>query len=79
MPRGFSPNHPATEYLKLKQFLFGREYPAAFATSPRFYRQVVRLFEHMAPVVHYLNEPLVARLERQDPLTPRLDQATPRT
>jgi uncharacterized protein (TIGR02453 family) len=79
VPRGFHPNHPATEYLKLKQFLFGRDYPAAFATSPRFYRQVVTLFERMAPVVHYLNEPLVARLERQDPLTPRLDQARPRT
>jgi uncharacterized protein (TIGR02453 family) len=78
VPRGFPPNHPATEYLKLKQFLFGRDYPAAFATSPQFYRQVVTLFERMAPVVHYLNEPLVARLERQDPLMPLLGKARPR-
>ena len=35
LPRGFPPDHPAAEYLKLKQFLFGRDYPAAFATSPR--------------------------------------------
>ena len=41
LPRGFPPDHPAAEYLKLKQFLFGRDYPAAFATSPGFYRQVV--------------------------------------
>jgi uncharacterized protein (TIGR02453 family) len=79
VPRGFSPDHPAAEYLKLKQFLFGRDYPAAFATSPSFYRQVVALFERMAPVVAFLNEPLEARLERQDPLLPRLEQARPRT
>jgi uncharacterized protein (TIGR02453 family) len=78
VPRGFSPDHPAAEYLKLKQFLFGRDYPAAFATSPGFYRQVVALFERMAPVVAYLNEPLVSRLENQDPLLPRLEQARPR-
>ena len=79
LPRGFPPNHPAAEYLKLKQFLFGRDYPAVFATSPAFYRQVVSLFERMAPVVAFLNEPLVARLEGQDPLVPRLEQARPRT
>jgi uncharacterized protein (TIGR02453 family) len=74
LPRGFPPDHPAAEYLKLKQFLFARDYPAAFATSPGFYRQVVSLFERMAPVVAFLNEPLVARVERQDPLQPRLEQ-----
>ncbi len=74
LPRGFPPDHPAAEYLKLKQFLFGRDYPAAFATTPGFYRQVVALFERMAPVVAFLNEPLVARLEGQDPLQPRLEQ-----
>jgi len=74
LPRGFPPDHPAAEYLKLKQFLFGRDYPAAFATSPSFYRQVVSLFERMAPVVAFLNEPLVARLDRQDPLAPRGDR-----
>ena len=79
LPRGFPPDHPAAEYLKLKQFLFGRDYPAAFATSPGFYRQVVSLFERMAPVVAFLNEPLVARLDHQDPLQPRLDRARPRT
>jgi len=73
VPRGFPPDHPAAEYLKLKQFLFGRDYPAAFATSPKFYREVVTLFERMAPVVHYLNEPLVARLDRRDPLMTRPD------
>jgi uncharacterized protein (TIGR02453 family) len=78
VPRGFAPDHRAADYLKLKQFLFGRDYPAAFATDPAFYRQVVKLFERMAPVVAFLNEPLVARLDRQDPLLPRLAQRRPR-
>jgi len=66
LPRGFPARHPAAEYLKLKQFLVWREYPADFATSPRFYGEVVRRFEQMAPFVGFLNEPLLAR-------TPPLD------
>jgi uncharacterized protein (TIGR02453 family) len=69
VPRGYPPDHPAAEYLKLKQFLFGRSFPAAFAVDPKFYRQVVKLFERMAPVIHFLNEPLVAQLAKRDPLT----------
>ena len=68
VPRGFPPDHPAAEYLKLRQFLFGRDYPAAFATDPKFYREVVTLFERMAPVIHFLNEPLLAQASRRDPL-----------
>jgi uncharacterized protein (TIGR02453 family) len=68
VPRGYQPDHPAAEYLKLRQFLFGREYPASFATDRKFYREVVTMFARMAPVVHFLNEPLVAQVARRDPL-----------
>jgi uncharacterized protein (TIGR02453 family) len=68
VPRGYPPDHPAAEYLKLKQFIFGKDYPAAFAVSPAFYGTVVRQFERMAPVIEFLNEPLVAALARRDPL-----------
>lgn len=68
VPRGFPPDHPAAEYLKLRQFLFGRHYPAAFAADKTFYREVVTLFERMAPAVTFLNEPLVAQAARRDPL-----------
>ncbi len=60
VPRGFLPDHPAAAYLKLKQFLAGREFPAAFCASPRFYPTLVRLFEQLAPVIRFLNEPLLA-------------------
>lgn len=59
VPRGFPADHPAAEYLRQRQFLAGREYPAPFCTSPRFYSTLVRLFEILAPVVRFLNEPLV--------------------
>ncbi len=68
VPRGYPPDHPAAEYLKLKQFIFGKDYPAAFAVSPAFYGTVVRQFERMAPVIDFLNAPLVAALARRDPL-----------
>jgi uncharacterized protein (TIGR02453 family) len=71
VPRGFPPDHPAAEYLKLRQFLFGRSYPAAFAADRKFYREVVSLFDRMAPVVHFLNEPLAAQAARRDPLQDR--------
>jgi uncharacterized protein (TIGR02453 family) len=57
-PRGFPKDHPAAEHLTLKQFLAGREYPAEFATSPRFYRELLVVFRAIAPFVTFLNEAL---------------------
>ncbi len=68
VPRGFQVDHPAAEYLKLRQFLAMREYPAAFCTTTRFYSTVVRLFELLAPVIRFLNEPLLAATPPADPL-----------
>lgn len=62
VPRGFPADHPAAEYLKLRQFLAGREFPPAFATSPRFYTMVVGVFRQLAPVIRFLNEPLLGKL-----------------
>ena len=58
VPRGFPRDHEAAEYLKHRQFLAGREFPAAFATSPRFYSGVVHVFRQVAPLTRFLNEPL---------------------
>jgi uncharacterized protein (TIGR02453 family) len=61
VPRGFPRDHPAAVYLRYRQFLAGREFPAAFATSPRFYKGVVNVFRQVAPLARFLNEPLIAR------------------
>jgi uncharacterized protein (TIGR02453 family) len=61
VPRGFEKDHPAADYLQFKQFLGSREEPAAFATRPDFYKQLVATFRTLAPLCAFLNEPLVAR------------------
>jgi hypothetical protein len=37
----------------------GREFPATFATSPRFYEGIVTVFRHLTPLIRFLNEPLI--------------------
>jgi uncharacterized protein (TIGR02453 family) len=59
VPRGFPKDHEAAEYLKHRQFLAGAEFPAAFATSPKFYRGLVGVFRSISPLVRFLNEALV--------------------
>jgi uncharacterized protein (TIGR02453 family) len=59
VPRGFAPDHEAAEYLKYRQFLAGREFPATLATSARFYPGVVTVFQQVAPLTRFLNEPLL--------------------
>jgi uncharacterized protein (TIGR02453 family) len=59
VPRGFPKDHAAANYLKFRQFIAGRELPAAFATSPRFYAGLLGVFREVAPLSRFLNEPLV--------------------
>ena len=66
VPRGFPRDHPAAEYLMFKQFLAGREYPASFAASPRFYSELLRVFRAVAPLVRFLNTPLLNLAARSE-------------
>lgn len=60
VPRGFASDHPAATYLRYRQFIAGREFPAAFAASPRFYTTgLLATFRLVAPLVNFLNEPLL--------------------
>lgn len=43
-----------------KQFLGFREEPGSFATSKDFYQNLLATFKARAPLVQFLNEPLVA-------------------
>jgi hypothetical protein len=42
-----------------RQFLAGREFEARFASSPRFYHGILDTFQQAAPLIHFLNEPLL--------------------
>jgi uncharacterized protein (TIGR02453 family) len=59
VPRGFPPDHEAAHYLTFRQFIAGRDFPAAFAASSRFYAGIVGVFRQVAPLVRFLNEPLL--------------------
>jgi uncharacterized protein (TIGR02453 family) len=59
VPRGFPKDHEAAEFLKFRQFLAGREFPPALATSPSFYRALITVFRRVAPLARFLNEPLL--------------------
>lgn len=62
VPRGWPKDHPAAKYLMHKQFLGFREEPAEFASRPDFYRQLVGTLRTLAPLVTFLNQPLLENL-----------------
>ena len=59
VPRGFTADHPAADYLKYRQFLGGRNFPAEIATTPRFYKLTLETFHALLPLIRFLNEPIV--------------------
>jgi uncharacterized protein (TIGR02453 family) len=59
VPRGYVKDHPAADYLRHKQYIGGREYPAEFALSPRFYPELLKVFRAIAPLVGFLNAAIV--------------------
>jgi uncharacterized protein (TIGR02453 family) len=61
VPRAYPQDHPAAAFLKYRQFLAGKEFPARFACSPRFYAGIVGVFREVAPLVRFLNEPFLNR------------------
>jgi len=75
VPRGYLKDHPAADYLRFKQFLAGCEYDAEFAHSPRFYREVLAVFRAVAPLVRFLNGPLVEHRRTVTPALPAIDRA----
>lgn|SRR5262245_34532787 len=60
VPRGFAADHPAESYLRFRMFVAGKEFPASFATSPRFCSGLVDVFKHLTPLIRFLNEPLTS-------------------
>lgn len=59
-PKGFSPDHPAVDLLRGKQWYFWRELDPKIAEKPEVFLEVVGRFERMLPVVEFLNIPLIA-------------------
>ena len=75
VPRGYVKDHPAAHYLQFKQFLGAAEYEASFATSPAFYRELLKVFKAVTPLVKFLNQALLERLTQAPILA---DEPSPR-
>ena len=58
VPRGFPKDHDAADYLRYRQFLAGKEYPAGFAVGPKFYPGLLDVYRRIAPLIRFLNEAL---------------------
>lgn len=67
-PKGFPADHPAIEHLKRKAFFFWKELPAELATSPELLKEICARFKAMAPVINFLNEPLLSMKQKRAPL-----------
>jgi len=65
-PKGFDPGHPALDLIKKKDWILDATLDPSLATKPRLYREIVDRFRAMAPLIEYLNRPLVARKAAKD-------------
>ena len=58
VPRDFSPDHPAAEWLKLQSFTAVASIERRVVTSPRLVDRLCRDFEPLVPLVRWLNRAL---------------------
>lgn len=65
-PKGFDPEHPAAEFIRMKDWILDVTLDAALATTPQLYPAVVERLRAMSPLVEYLNRPLLDRKPRRD-------------
>jgi uncharacterized protein (TIGR02453 family) len=65
-PKGFDPAHPAAEFIKMKDWVLEVKLDANLATTPELHNAIVERFRAMAPLLGYLNRPLLARKPVRD-------------
>jgi uncharacterized protein (TIGR02453 family) len=60
-PKGFNPEHPALDLIKKKDWILDTALDSTLATTPKLYREIVERFRAIAPLIEYLNRPLIGR------------------
>jgi len=58
MPKGFDPESPAADLLKMKQWMFWQEIDSKIATTPKLKTEIVKRFRAATPMVYMLNSGL---------------------
>ena len=59
VPKGFPQDSPAAELLKCRRWGLSATLPAALATDPKLVKEVARRFQAAAPLVSFLNQPIL--------------------
>jgi uncharacterized protein (TIGR02453 family) len=65
-PKGFDPEHPAAGFIKMKDWILDVTLDSSLATTPKLAGEIAARFRAMAPLIQYLNRPLVARKPARD-------------
>ena len=65
VPRGFPADSPAADFLRLKQWIFFESFDPAVALSSAVVPFVTARFKAMAPLVTYLNTPLLRMVKER--------------
>ncbi len=60
-PREFTPDDPAADLVRYKQWYFDLQLPAEVATTPALEKELATRFERMAPFVEFLNAALIGK------------------
>ncbi len=54
-PKGFEAEHPAIEYLKLKNFVCGTQIPDAVLSEKALLKETLKAFDTILPMITFLN------------------------
>jgi len=65
MPKGYPEDHPAEELLRHKQWFLETTVDAKLITSPKVVSEIAKNFAVMAPMVEFLNRPIVHKEKRK--------------
>jgi len=60
-PKGFCAEDPAIDLIRCRQWGMSAHLPADAATKPTLLKEIVKRFEAVAPMVEFLNAPLVPK------------------
>ena len=64
-PKGFDPEHPACDLIRMKSWLYWVELDAKLAESPKLLGEIMKRFRVAAPVVEMLNAGLLQKTNGQ--------------
>lgn len=67
VPKGFDADHPAADYLKMKQWYFDVTLKAEEALQPSIHPLIIWYFKGMAPVMNWMNNAILqTRMDEDD-------------